>query len=203
MQAFSGFAAASADVEGVPRRIRYYGFVDLVTSCVLAEAACAGLLTRRRDGGAIRAQTSMLHAVCEVLVRSRAARPASLDGLFATLDGHVAITCRDGEELARLSALLGADARNAGSVAQVLATRPAAEWARKLGRAGIPCARALHDDDAMVRRDLWDAGILRLLPVAGRDEALVAGGPPWTLGTTPPLPIAPLPGGNTEAVLHA
>ena len=62
MQAFSGFAWANAD-HGVPRRIRYYGFVDLVTSCVIAEAVCAALVGRMRTGGATRIETSMMHAV--------------------------------------------------------------------------------------------------------------------------------------------
>ena len=44
MQAFSGFAAENADETGLPRRLRYYGFVDLVTSTVAAEAVCAALL---------------------------------------------------------------------------------------------------------------------------------------------------------------
>ncbi len=40
MQAFSGFAAQNADpANGLPRRIRYYGFVDLVTSSVIVESA--------------------------------------------------------------------------------------------------------------------------------------------------------------------
>ncbi len=68
MQAFSGFAARNADrSDGVPRRVRYYAIVDLLTSCVVAEAACAGLLSRDAGGEAVHVETSMLEVMADVL----------------------------------------------------------------------------------------------------------------------------------------
>ena len=83
MQAFSGFAAENAGETGFPRRVRYYGFVDLVTSTVAAEAVCAALLARASVGGPVRVETSMLEAVVHVLQASRAATARELDGLYA------------------------------------------------------------------------------------------------------------------------
>jgi crotonobetainyl-CoA:carnitine CoA-transferase CaiB-like acyl-CoA transferase len=219
MQAFSGFASLNAETEsGLPRRVRYYGFVDLVTSTVIAEAVCAGLLARATQGGPVRIQTSMLHAVSEAMRMTvpSAASPEP-DGVFPALDGFVALTCRDDEEWAALvdaldaRALLGGDglATVAGRrharedvramLAGVLSRRPAAAWEQALGRCGVPCVRALHDDEVLGRRDYWEAGLLRELPIAD-GAPLVAGGPPWRRISVAPAPPAPVPGADTPAL---
>jgi crotonobetainyl-CoA:carnitine CoA-transferase CaiB-like acyl-CoA transferase len=211
MQAFGGFAAGNADpVSGRPRRVRYYGFVDLVTSSVIAEAIAAALVVRDREGGSVRVETSMLHAVVEA---QRPGPRACPDGLFATADGHVALTCRDDEDWQRLLSVLERPAslcdpalaagegrrthraRIDAALAPVLATLPAAAWAHALGRAGVPCVRAAGDEEAMARRDLWDWGVLRELPLAHADSLIVAG-PPWPPDGGPPA-SAPLPGADT------
>ncbi len=199
MQAFSGFAALNGDpADAAPRRIRYYGFVDLVTSTIIAEAVCAALLVRATEGGPVRVETSMLHAVTE------AQRPASADaryepdGLFKALDGYVALTCRTDAER---SALVGALPPEWGldTLAEALATRPAAAWEHALGSRGIPCVRVLHDDEILDRREFWDEALLRELPLP-HAAPLVAGGPPWRLGGGVTAPPAPAPGADTEAL---
>jgi crotonobetainyl-CoA:carnitine CoA-transferase CaiB-like acyl-CoA transferase len=190
MQAFSGFAWGNAD-GGRPRRIRYYGFVDLVTSCTIAEAICAALLERSYAGGAFRLETSMLHAA---VAAQLAVQPAPFDDLLPTGDGAVAITCRSEAE----SRLL-ADALGGAAPADAVAGAPAAAWVARLARQGLPCARAISDDDAMARADLWRLGVLREL-VLPHAPSLVTGGPPWDLGG-PLAPIeAPLPGDATDAL---
>jgi crotonobetainyl-CoA:carnitine CoA-transferase CaiB-like acyl-CoA transferase len=217
MQAFSGFAALNADeATGRPRRIRYYGFVDLVTSCVIAEAVVAGLIARRREGGPVRIETSMLHAATEIQwTATEGGRPAP-DGIYATAAGHVALTCRDDAEFARLADVLGRPAGLTGpelgtavarharraevdeALTAALAAAPAAAWAHALGRAGIPCVRVAEDEDVLVRRDLWDAGVLRELRRAD-GPPLVASGPPWAQANGSP-PVAPTPGADTAAL---
>ncbi|MDX6723072.1 MAG: hypothetical protein QOD73_1476 [Solirubrobacteraceae bacterium] len=218
MQAFSGFAALNADSDqGRPRRIRYYGFVDLVTSCVIAEAVVTALLARQQRGGAVRVETSMMHAVLEAQWTALE-RPAAVpDGLFPTASGHVALTCRDDADwealvaaLGRPPALLDPELRLAANrrarrpeldavIGAALGAQPAAAWAHALGRAGVPCVRVVEDEEAMARRDLWSAGVLRDLPL--RDAPpLVAAGPPWGSADGAPTPRAPTPGGDTTAL---
>jgi crotonobetainyl-CoA:carnitine CoA-transferase CaiB-like acyl-CoA transferase len=79
-----------------------------------------------------------------------------------------------------------------------LAAAPAAAWAHALGRAGIPCVRVAEDEDVLVRRDLWDAGVLRELRRAD-GPPLVASGPPWAQANGSP-PVAPTPGADTAAL---
>ena len=108
MQAFSGFAAGNAGSDGLPRRMRYYAFVDLVTSAVIAEAVCNGLLVRATEGGPVHIETSMLHAAMEAQAAVRE-ETDSPDGVFATADGHIALTCRSDDEWRDLVDLLPAD----------------------------------------------------------------------------------------------
>jgi crotonobetainyl-CoA:carnitine CoA-transferase CaiB-like acyl-CoA transferase len=216
MQAFSGFAALNAGADELPRRIRYYGFVDLVTSCVIAEAACAGLLARSgATPGAVRVETSMLHAATDAHRSVLTTPPSVPDGIWATADGHVALTCRDDAEWRTLVAELGAppdlsadataEARRAdrgridAALARVLATRPSAAWAHALGRAGVPCARVAHDEEALARGDLRALGVLRDLPVAA-GEPLTCGGPPWPPVGAPFTLPAPSPGADGDAL---
>ena len=216
MQAFSGFAAGNADSDGRPRRIRYYGFMDLVTSAVIAEAVCAGLLVRASAGGPVSIETSMLHAAMEAqaMLREEADAP---DGVFETADGYLAVTCRSDAEWADLVDLLPADPllaserfRERGgrlrdreemrdALGKALAREPSAAWERAFAGRGIPCSRVLHDDEVLDRKEYWDLGLLRSLPIPG-DADLVAGGPPWLLGGLVPGPPAPTPGGDTDAL---
>jgi crotonobetainyl-CoA:carnitine CoA-transferase CaiB-like acyl-CoA transferase len=198
MQAFSGFASLNADAEGRPRRIRYYGFVDLVTSTVVAEAICSGLAGTMRGGGACRCETSMLHAVAEVQQSALPEQHHVLDGFFRTLDGYVAVTCRTDADRARLDATLVEAAPAARDLESALAQLPGRAWENLLGTADVPCSRVLHDDEAIARRDLWEAGILQPLPL-GHGAPLIGGGPPWILDDyQPEPPKSPIPGESTD-----
>ncbi len=113
MQAFSGFAWANAD-SGVPRRVRYYGFVDLVTSCVIAEAVCAALVGRMRTGGATRIETSMLHAVvaAQTAVSESHGRRRHLPDARRRGRRHVPLGGRVGDALRRARISGGTDEGN-------------------------------------------------------------------------------------------
>ena len=214
MQAFSGFAMANADENGLPRRLRYYGFVDLVTSTVAAEAVCAALLARASVGGPVRVETSMLEAVTSVL-RTVPATPREPDGLFRTRDGHLALTCRSDGEWTALVDVLGLDslgldetlaaatgrerdrARIREALEHALGTRSAAEWAALLGERGVPAIVPCSDEDVLADAEYRDAGLLRELPLP-HAEPLVAAGPPWRMGDTRRAPAAPAPGADTD-----
>lgn len=139
------------------------------------------------------------------------------DGVFETADGYLAVTCRSDAEWADLVDLLPADPllaserfRERGgrlrdreemrdALGKALAREPSAAWERAFAGRGIPCSRVLHDDEVLDRKEYWDLGLLRSLPIPG-DADLVAGGPPWLLGGLVPGPPAPTPGGDTDAL---
>jgi crotonobetainyl-CoA:carnitine CoA-transferase CaiB-like acyl-CoA transferase len=222
MQAFSGFASLNADPdEGLPRRVRYYGFVDLVTSCVAAEAICAALLVRRYRGGPLQVQTSMLQAVTEMLRASLEHDRSVLDGIFATQRGFIALTCRTQDEWTRLAQCIGAagavqapmlrglsdgltDRPDVNSIAaKCLLRRPAAAWVHALQAIGIPAVRCVADEEVLGRTEFWHARLLQQLPVP-HAPPLVGAGPPWAFEDAPESPPpAPLPGFNTEDLRRA
>jgi crotonobetainyl-CoA:carnitine CoA-transferase CaiB-like acyl-CoA transferase len=216
IQAFSGFAAQNADPrDGVPRRVRYYGLLDLVTSCVVAEGIVAGLLFRDRKGGSVRVETSMLQAVTDMLQHGVSSGCVP-DGFFPAADGYVALTCRDDEDWRRVCDVLDAPrlrddrfgtvaGRSAllGSVTEVISAElrrmPAAAWAHAFGRAGVPCVRVARDEEALARCDLWRAGLLCPLPTPS-GVMLVAGAPPWVRSALESVASAPTPGADTDAL---
>ena len=204
MQAFSGFATANADEAGLPRRIRYYGFVDLVTSTVAAEAVCGALLARASVGGPVRVETSMLEAVTQVLRTSAQLPRHELDGLFGARDGDVAVTCRTTDDLAALRDVLGLEpdldrARAREALEERLAALPATEVARLLRERNIAAVVVVRDEDVLASEEYRRVGLVRDLPIPHADP-LAAGGPPWLGGGGLHPPDAPLPGANTPAL---
>ena len=193
MQAFSGFAMANADEEGLPRRIRYYGFVDLVTSTVAAEAVCAALLARRAGGGPVRVETSMLEAVTDVLRTSAQLPRHELDGLFRARDCDVAVTCRSADELAALRDVsLGLDL-----TAKAFSTLSSSVSPHSLRPRSCGCSASATSQPqpspatrtCLPARSTVMRGCSVTLPVPHADP-LAAGGPPW-LGRGQPQPAPP------------
>jgi crotonobetainyl-CoA:carnitine CoA-transferase CaiB-like acyl-CoA transferase len=186
---------------------------------VIAEAICAGLLARDGSmGGAVRLETSMLHATMDIQHSALSLERPVPDGIFQTANGHIAVTCRDDADWARLAGLLGSSELSAAELTaahgrrarrayvdrelgRIFALAPAAAWTHALGRAGIPCVRASHDEEVIARRDLWAWGVLRELPIDGA-EPLVCGGPPWPFADVPATLASVTPGQHTNA-LHA
>jgi len=138
--------------------------------------------------------------------------------VFRALDGYVALTCRNdaewGELVAALPSAAGLGSPDLGTLAgrirqrdhvrrelgEIIGHQPAAAWEQAFGRRGIPCVRVLHDDEVLARKEYWEAGLLRELPLP-HAAALVAGGPPWWLGSADAAsPPAPAPGADTEAL---
>lgn len=215
-QAFAGFAATNANADGLPRRLRYVGLIDVVTSSVIAEAICAGILERQRTGRPVHVQTSMIHAVLEMSRTLTDLDIAAPDGLFPAADEFIALTCRDDGEWDTLVDVLGRPstlrvavfAHSAGrrshddelrhAMGEILRRRAAQAWAREFGAAGIPCVRLMHDDEIIARRDYWADGLFRPL-LFGDNSPLVTGGPPVRYVESSVGPVrAPLPGEHTE-----
>ncbi len=213
-QAFAGFAALNEDSDGAPRRLRYIGFIDLVTSTVIAEGICAALLLTSRTGGPIRTETSMLHAVLEA-TRPSTNEPGAPDGLFKAADEYVALTCRDDADWERLLSVAGRPQLLTGAEFKtvegrrdnrallndaldcVFAPRAALAWVLDLGRAGVPCTRLIHDDELLARVDYWKRGLIVELPY--KDRRLATGGAPIRFREPPPLLRPPLPGEHSDA----
>lgn len=229
IQAFAGWALANAGEDRAPRRSRFYAMLDLVTSMVIVEATLAALTRRRRTAQGSHVEVSMLEAVVGVHVSRWAGlaesdrewsceRLYAPDGIFATADGWIALSVEGDEQWSRLLDALGAPATlvvpewstNAGrlahdadlhrALATVLGRRCSQGWLAVLSAAGVASARVTGDDDAVLRRDLWDRDYLRPLLRDGR-QALRGGGPPWAY--EPPLPTlpAPQPGGGDIGVI--
>jgi crotonobetainyl-CoA:carnitine CoA-transferase CaiB-like acyl-CoA transferase len=226
IQAFGGWALANAGSDRSPRRSRFYAMLDLVTSTVIVEALLAALVRRRVDGSGAHVEVSMLEAVIGLHVSRWAGlkdatddwmceRLYAPDGLFATADGFIGLSVEtDGEWAALVDAVGRPDAlsrpewlTNAGrladedalqaALAPVFARRSSQGWLVTLASTGVAVARVAGDDDAVLRRDLWDLDYLR--PLLREELApLHGGGPPWLYD--PPLPIlpAPMPGSDNR-----
>jgi crotonobetainyl-CoA:carnitine CoA-transferase CaiB-like acyl-CoA transferase len=81
---------------------------------------------------------------------------------------------------------------------KALAALPSTAWTQACSAAAIPCARLLRDEEVNSRRDYWELGILRRLPLRHAGP-LVAGGPPWMFeGSVPSGPPAPYPGTDED-----
>ncbi|MFI4986498.1 MAG: CaiB/BaiF CoA transferase family protein [Alphaproteobacteria bacterium] len=120
IQAFSGFATLNGSgPEG--ERVRYYGMIDLYTGQLIAEAALAGLIARRRSGQPQYIEMTMLGGATAMLMTQLAARlrggapPAGLgargrhtapDGLYATADGTIALTVENDAQWQALCGVL-------------------------------------------------------------------------------------------------
>ncbi len=224
IQAFAGWAAANAGPQGAPRRTRYYALLDLVSSLVIVEGVLAALAGRCGVDRGSHVEVSMLEAVVGAHVSRWAGlergaqwsceRLYAPDGIFATADGAIALSVEDDEQWAALLRALGEPREllaarwqaNAGRLAHepaldaalgaILARRSSQGWLATLSATDVSVARVTGDDDAVLRRDLWQRDYLRPLLRHGR-APLRGGGPPWAY--EPPLPTltSPQPGGDS------
>lgn len=224
IQAFAGWALSNADQSRVPRRSRFYAMLDLVTSIAIVEAALAALVARGETGQGAHVEVSMLEAIVSLHVSRWAGlnsasqdwlceRLYAPDGLFGTADGLIALSVESDAQWADLLDALEQPqslsrpewATNAGRLADetqlqteleaILERRSSQGWLSALSAAGVSAARVAGDDDAVLRRDLWQGDYLRPLLREGL-APLHGGGPPWAF--EPPLPtlVAPMPGSD-------
>jgi CoA:oxalate CoA-transferase len=207
IQAFAGWAVSNGGTSGVPRRTRYYALLDLVTALIIVEAVLGALVRRHHVGEGSHVEVSMLEAVVhahlsrwvgvehgETWTGERLFAP---DGIYATSDGWLALSVPDDESWDRLLDRLGrpallerAEWRTNGerlrheeelntALDQLLSRRAGAGWLSALADTGIPAARLGHDDDVVLRRDLWRLDLLREMKTASSGRTLRVGGPPW------------------------
>ncbi len=207
IQAFGGWAVGNGSSGGPPRRTRYYAMLDLVTALAIVEAVLEALVRRRRSGTGSHVEVSMLEVVVHTHVSRWAGmsenanwtleRLFSPDGIFPTSDGWLALTVADDETWERLLERLGRppalaradwaaatgrlrDERELeDALARILRTRAGAGWLCTLAPTGVAAARLGHDDDVVLRRDLWRADLLREMPLCTSPRTLRVGGPPW------------------------
>lgn len=194
-QAFAGFAVLNArPPSNTPRRCRYVGFIDVVTSTVIAEGVGAALLVRDTRGGAMHMETSMMHAVCEAAQTViNGPHDAAPDDVFRAADGYFALTCRNERDWKILvgalddpSDVVHGDFATAtrrlanreqlrGLLERQFATKAALGWVLQLARAGVPAVRLIDDDEALARLDYRRVGLVRSLRFGTEAPILVGG----------------------------
>lgn len=179
IQALSGLASIQQDpATGRPRMMRLI-IPDKVTALTAAQAMTAALLARERTGAGQHVRLAMLDAVISFLWPEAMAvhtfigkndvvtRPNVRDLVFETADGYITVGAVSDAEWAGLTRALERpewleDARfktPAGRVkyadarleltAEVLKTRPSAEWLARLDAEQVPCAPILSREELL------------------------------------------------------
>jgi len=178
IQALSGLASIQGDPDtGRPRMMRLI-IPDKVTALTAAQAITAALLARERTGEGQHVRLAMLDAVVSFLWPEAMAghtfigknvvtRPNVRDLVFETADGYITVGVVSDAEWVGLTRALEhpewledprfktpagrvkhADAR-LELTAEVLKTRPAAEWLARLDAEQVPCAPILSRTDLL------------------------------------------------------
>lgn len=188
VQAWSGFAHGLTP-EGEPPRTSRALLTDTLGALATCEGILTGLFLREVTGRAEPVRTSLLQAamaaqahVLEPLAGGgdapgrRGGRPAwgPVDRPIVRDDGALVVSIESDDDLARVADVCGV-VPSTPTVAEALATRPAAEWEERLLPAGVACA-VVSNDLVTVGRDPRLAYLME--PLAG---SCVAPGLPWWL----------------------
>ena len=179
IQSLSGFADVQADqATGRPQMIRTI-VADKTTAVYAAQAVCAALVARARDGQGQHIQLSMLDTMIgflwpeamaqyTVVGRENAPQPAPRpDLIFQTLDGYITVGSLSDAEWRGLCAVVArpewiddprfrtpaARSLNAAErirlVGEILAQGHSQDWLDRLDAAEVPCAPVLRRADVM------------------------------------------------------
>ena len=179
IQSLSGFADVQADqATGRPQMIRTI-VADKTTAIYAAQAVCAALVARARDGQGQHIQLSMLDTMIgflwpeamaqyTVVGRENAPQPAPRpDLIFRTLDGYITVGSLSDAEWRGLCAVVArpewiddprfrtpaARSLNAAErirlVGEILAQGHSQDWLDRLDAAEVPCAPVLRRADVM------------------------------------------------------
>jgi crotonobetainyl-CoA:carnitine CoA-transferase CaiB-like acyl-CoA transferase len=163
MQAFTGFMSINRNEEGVPQRIDFYA-IDVITGLYAFQAVSSALYRRALKGGGKHIETSLLESalafqeakMVEFKLEGGPGEPiGSPVGTFKTTDGYICVNARRDPHFQALCRLLGrealiddpryADARSRVAnrhallaiVAEAMATKSKAEWAKELNAVDI------------------------------------------------------------------
>jgi len=163
MQAFTGFMSINRNEEGVPQRIDFYA-IDVITGLYAYQAVSSALYRRAMKGTGKHIETSLLESalafqeakMVEFKLEGGPGEPiGSPVGTFRTTDGYICVNARRDPHFQALCRLLGreeliddpryADARARVAnrhdllaiVAEAMATKSKAEWAKELNAIDI------------------------------------------------------------------
>ena len=163
MQAFTGFMSINRNEEGVPQRIDFYA-IDVITGLYAFQAVSSALYRRAMKGTGKHIETSLLQSalafqeakMVEFKLEGGPGEPiGSPVGTFKTTDGYICVNARRDPHYQALCRLLGreeliedprykdARARVANRhellavVAEAMATKSKAEWAKELNAIDI------------------------------------------------------------------
>ncbi len=179
IQSLSGFADVQADqATGRPQMIRTI-VADKTTAVYAAQAVCAALVARARDGQGQHIQLSMLDTMIgflwpeamaqyTVVGRENAPQPAPRpDLIFQTLDGYITVGSLSDAEWRGLCAVIARPewiddprfrtpaarslnaAERIGLVGEILAQGHSQDWLDRLDAAEVPCAPVLRRADVV------------------------------------------------------
>jgi crotonobetainyl-CoA:carnitine CoA-transferase CaiB-like acyl-CoA transferase len=163
MQAFTGFMSINRNEEGVPQRIDFYA-IDVITGLYAYQAVSSALYQRAMKGTGKHIETSLLESalafqeakMVEFKLEGGPGEPIGAPvGTFKTTDGYICVNARRDPHFHALCRLLGraaliedpryADARSRVAnrhdllaiVAEAMATKSKAEWAKALNAVDI------------------------------------------------------------------
>jgi crotonobetainyl-CoA:carnitine CoA-transferase CaiB-like acyl-CoA transferase len=178
LQCYAGFAGLNRHPEMAPRV--GFAWLDPMCGLMLAFIVAAALWQRRRHGGVVRVDFSMIEALlwtmAEPLFAAQSGKPPRpmadrserhlLHGAFrcAGEDAWIAVAVGTEEERRRLEAVV-----SEGEMVAWLASQPAAAAAARLIAAGVPAAALANSLDLatsehLQARGFWDSNSLPGLP---------------------------------------
>lgn len=229
LQAFTGFMSENKGYDGIPHRAMPI-VVDMSTALYTHQAVAAALYARRDDPRGRHIDASLMQGAANLqVVRMMASwlegkdvKPgAAPAGVFPTADGWMQLVVLREHDFAKFANLIGepgwkADPRFAdsakrlahaellnGNVAEILKTRPSAEWRDLFTAAGLQNEVVQDYHEFLGHPQVAATGLVSWLAQPGLDREVPLPNPPGTppLGSEPALARAPLLGEHTRAVL--
>jgi len=230
MQAFTGFMSINRDEAGRPQRIDYYA-IDVITGLYSFQAVSSALYRRALKGAGKHIQTSLLQSalafqeakMVEFKLEGGKGEPiGSPVGTFRTTDGFICVNARRDPHFQALCRLLGRDeliddpryadarARVANReallaiVAEAMAAKSKAEWAKALNAADILNAPVNDYGDLFREPQVEAMGAVRWIEhdtVGQVPMGAIAGIPP--MATENPRSHSPHVGQQSREILAA
>ncbi len=229
LQAFTGFMAANKDKDGVPQRSGPI-IVDMSTALYAFQAVSAAIYARRDETKGRRIEVSLMEAAANLqcvrmmqtyLLGEQPPAATAPSGAFPCAEGYIFIVVFRQADFVSLCDILGLDDMAAdprldsprnrfahhlevnSRVAEVFATRPAAEWGQKLTEAGLQNEQILEYREFLKHPHVEATEFVSWLPQPGFDEPVPMPNVPGAVRLAPGTSRAHAPeiGEHTDEVL--
>ena len=229
LQAFTGFMAANKDKDGVPQRSGPI-IVDMSTALYAFQAVSAAIYARRDETKGRRIEVSLMEAAANLqcvrmmqtyLLGEQPPAATAPSGAFPCAEGYIFIVVFRQADFVSLCDILGLDDMAAdprldsprnrfahhlevnSRVAEVFATRPAAEWGQKLTEAGLQNEQILEYGEFLKHPHVEATEFVSWLPQPGFAEPVPMPNVPGAVRLAPGTSRAHAPeiGEHTDEVL--